>query len=226
MLAQNGATLVASSGVYRVLPTAAAAAGIAGGAGTAGGMMVPLRYAAADDLAKVLAPYVQGGAKLVAVPSSNSLVISGEPAQRDALENLVRAFDIDVLAGQSYALFPADQRQRRGFRDRPAAGVLGQSQRRPVGQPDPCDPAGASVNAVLVVANTPRYLADAQGASSRWSSAACARRMRTWHVYYIQNSTANDTAYILQQAFTPEQRHRPADRARPGPADQWLRPAA
>ncbi|HTZ69705.1 MAG TPA: secretin N-terminal domain-containing protein, partial [Acetobacteraceae bacterium] len=28
--------------------------------------------------------------------------------------------------------------------------------------------------------------------------------MRSWHVYYLQNGTANDVAYTLQQAFTPD----------------------
>ncbi len=54
-----------------------------------------------------------------------------------------------------------------------------------------------------MVTNSPRYLNDA-----RRVFAVVERGMRqttrTWHVYYIQNSTANDTAYILQQAFTPD----------------------
>jgi general secretion pathway protein D len=199
LLAQNGATLVNNGGVYRVLP-AAAASGVAGGPGTAGGMLIPLRYAAADDLAKVLQPYVQGGARLVAVPSSNALVISGEPAQRDALADLVRSFDIDVLAGQSYALLPVPNGAAEDFANalmqafRAQQGGALASQLHVVPLP--------RVNAVLVVTNDPRYLNDA-----RRVYAVVERGMRettrTWHVYYVQNSTANDTAYILQEAFTP-----------------------
>jgi len=199
LLAQNGATLVQSGGVYRVLP-AAAAAGIAGGTGTAGGLMVPLRYAAAEDLAKVLQPYAQAGARVVAVPAANALVIAGEPAQRDALEGLVRAFDVDELAGQSYALLPVRDGDAADF-----ATALSQAFRAQQGgqlasliKVVPL----ARINAVLVVASQPRYLEDA-----RRVYAVVERGMhqttRTWHVYYVQNSTANDTAYILQQAFTP-----------------------
>jgi general secretion pathway protein D len=199
LLAQNGATLVDNAGVYRVLPTAAAV-GIAGGPGTAGGTMIPLRYAAAEDLAKVLQPYVQGGARLVAVPSSNAVVISGEPAQRDALVDLVRAFDIDVLAGQSYALLPVPNGAAedfataltQAFRAQQGGVLASQVHVVPL----------ARISAVLVVTNQPRYLNDA-----RRVYAVVERGMRettrTWHVYYVQNSTANDTAYILQQAFTP-----------------------
>ncbi len=199
LLAQNGATLVQSGGVYRVLP-AAAAAGIAGGEGTAGGLMVPLRYAAAEDLAKVLQPYAQAGARIVAVPNANALVISGEPAQRDALESLVRAFDVDELAGQSYALLPVRDGDAQdfatafaqAFRAQQGAQLASQIKVLPL----------ARINAVLVVANQPQYLDDA-----RRVYAVVERGMhqttRSWHVYYVQNSTANDTAYILQQAFTP-----------------------
>jgi len=200
LLAQNGATLVNASGVYRVIPVAQAV-GVAGGAGTAGGMMVPLRYAAAEDLVKVLTPYVQGGARLVAVPSANAVVISGEPAQRDALEALVRSFDVDVLAGQSYALFPVQNGNTEDFANalqqafRSQSGGQLATQVRVVPM--------ARVGAVLVIANAPRYLDDARRAYAVVER-GMRETMRTWHVYYVQNSTANDTAYILQQAFTPD----------------------
>jgi general secretion pathway protein D len=200
LLAQNGATLVNSGGVYRVIPIAASA-GVAGAAGTAGGMMVPLRYAAADELVKVLLPYVQGGARLVAVPSANAVVISGEPAQRDALESLVRAFDVDVLAGQSYALFPVKNGNvedftaalQQAFRAQQGGQLASQVHVVPM----------ARVGAVLVIANAPRYLNDARRAYAVVER-GLRQTTRTWHVYYVQNSTANDTAYILQQAFTPD----------------------
>ena len=28
--------------------------------------------------------------------------------------------------------------------------------------------------------------------------------MRSWHVFYLQNGRSNDVAYLLQQAFTPD----------------------
>jgi general secretion pathway protein D len=200
LLAQNGATLVVSGGLYRVVPLAAAA-GVAGGAGTAGGMMVALRYASAEDLVKVLLPYVQGGARMVAVPSANAVVISGEPAQRDALEGLVRSFDVDVLAGQSYALFPVPTGNtedfttalQQAFRSQQGGQLLNQVRVVPM----------ARVSAVLVIANSPRYITDARRAYAVVER-GMRQTMRTWHVYYVQNSTANDTAYILQQAFTPD----------------------
>jgi general secretion pathway protein D len=199
LLAQNGATLVSSGGVYRVVPVQAAV-GVAGGPGTAGGTMVPLRYAAAEDLAKVLTPYVQGGARIVAVPSANAILVAGEPAQREALESLIKSFDVDVLAGQSYALFPVANGNTEDFSTalqqafRAQQGGQLVSQVRVVPMP--------RVGAVLVIANSPRYLNDARRAYAVVER-GMRQTMRTWHVYYVQNSTANDVAYILQQAFTP-----------------------
>jgi general secretion pathway protein D len=199
LLAQNGATLVQIGGIYRVLP-AAAAAGVAGGDGTAGGMMVPLRYAAADDLAKALQPYAQGGARIVAIPSANALVISGEPAQRDALSGLVGAFDIDALAGQSYALFPVESGDaadladalKQAFRAQQGGSLASQIRVVPM----------ARVNSVLVIANASHYITEARRV---FAVVERGRRqtMRSWHVYYLQNGTANDVAYVMQQAFTP-----------------------
>ena len=110
LLNQNGATLTARDGIYRVAPLAAGAvAGIVAGPGAVGSgtEVVPLRYAAAQDLVKVLEPYVTEGGKITAEPGRNALIVSGDTAVRQTLASLIRAFDIDVLAGQSYALFPA-----------------------------------------------------------------------------------------------------------------------
>jgi general secretion pathway protein D len=199
LLAQNGATLVEHAGVYRVLPVNAAA-GVAGGEGTAGGMMVPLRYAGAEDLAKALQPYAQSGARIIAVPAANALVISGEPPQRDALAELVHAFDIDALAGQSYALLPVENGDaadmadalKQAFRAQQGGSLATQIRVVPM----------ARVNSVLVIANAPRFINEARRA---FEVVERGRRQttRTWHVYYLQNGTANDVAYVMQEAFTP-----------------------
>src|SRR5436853_39325 len=77
------------------------------GAVGSGNQVVALRYASAKDLAKVLEPYVAEGGKITADPGRNVLIVSGDAAIRQTLTSMIRAFDIDVLAGQSYALFPA-----------------------------------------------------------------------------------------------------------------------
>ena len=199
LLAQNGATLVQSGELYRVLPAAAGAPILAGEAG-AGGAVIALRYASAEDLVKVLQPFVGAGGKVSADAGRNVLLISGDPATREALQTLVQAFDIDLLAGQSYALFPVTSGGAKDF-----ATALGDAFRTTGGG----SLAGVvrlvpmeRINSVLLVSSQQRYIEDARRV---YALVERGRRqtLRGWNVYYLQNSRSNDIAYVLQQAFTP-----------------------
>src|SRR5215813_1101807 len=104
LLNQNSATLVERNGVYSVVPLPAGATRnlvSRPGALGAGTEVVPLRYASARELAKVLEPYVAEGGKIGPDPGRNAVIISGDGGGRQTLAGLVRAFDIDILAGQS-----------------------------------------------------------------------------------------------------------------------------
>jgi general secretion pathway protein D len=200
LLSQNGAALVQAGGLYRVLPSAAVPGGMLAGSATAGTAVVPLRNADAVDLAKVLQPFIGPGGRIAAVPDSNALLVSGEPDSRNSLVELIRSFDVDGLAGQSYALLPVTTGGARDFATQLQDALRGQggnalaSQVRVV----PMD----RVDAVLVVASRPGYIEQARRI---YELVAAARRstVRSWHVYYLQNSRANDVANLLQRAFTP-----------------------
>ncbi len=201
LLAQNGAALVQVGGIYRVLPASAAATapGLASGAGGGGSLVIPLRFASADDLAKTLAPYVQNGGRIVADAGRNALVITGDPGTRQTLAGLVSAFDVDVLAGQSYALFPVATGDAKDFAASLADAIRGQGGALSnVVRVVPM----ARINAVLVVSGQPRYIEDVRRVL-RLVERSKAMSARSWHVYYLQNSRSNDIAYVLQQAFTP-----------------------
>jgi len=203
LLNANGATLIERNGVYAVVPIAVGnttnpvSGANAIGAGT---QVVPLRYAAASSLAKVLEPYVAEGGKITADPARNALLISGDAAVRETLVSLVRAFDIDILAGQSYALFPVG--------DSNPAQLAGELEK--VFQSQGEGPLGGlvrvlpmeRVNAVLVVSSQPRYIDAAKrfaGLMNRVEDATA----RAWHVYYVQNGQSADLELLLQRAFTP-----------------------
>ncbi len=200
LLSQNGATMVQTGGLYRVLPVAAVPGVAASGPMLAGAAVVPLRYAQADDLAKVLQPFVGAASRVVAVASSNALLISGEPDARNSLVDLVRAFDVDLLAGQSYALLPVTSGGARDFatqmqdalRTEGSSALAGQVRVVPLDR----------VDAVLVVASRPGFI---EAARRIYRLVEDARRstVRSWYVYYLQNSRSNDIANVLQRAFTP-----------------------
>jgi general secretion pathway protein D len=203
LLNQNGATLVQRDGIYAVVPIAA---GISGnpistasviGAGTA---VVALRYASAKDLAKLLTPYVSDGGKITADPAHNALIVSGNEMVRRSLVALIHAFDIDLLAGQSYALFPAGDNDPKKLADELEKVLQAQK--------------GAAlsdlvrvlpmerVNAVLVVSSQARYI-DAARRFMALAARAEDDTARSWHVYYVQNGKSTDLQTLLQEAFTP-----------------------
>ncbi|HET6306372.1 MAG TPA: type II secretion system secretin GspD [Rhodopila sp.] len=201
LLAQSGATLLQTGSLYRVVPTSAAAGpAVAGSDAAAGGVVVALRYASSQELAKLLQPYAGNSGKIIAEVGSNALIVSGEPGTREALLDMVRAFDVDALANQSYALLPVASGSPKDFasalmdafhgqRGEPLSGVV---------RVLPME----RMNSVLLVASQQRYIDDARrvyGLLARsWQET-----VRAWHVYYLQNSHSDDVAYVLQQAYTP-----------------------
>ena len=202
MLAQNGASLVQSGGIYRVTTQAAAAAtpGLATDQGAGGASVVPLRYASAEELSKVLQPFVGAGGRITADPGRNALLIAGDPASRQTLQSLIATFDVDLLAGQSYAVFPVSNGDAKDFASSLQDALRGQGGGALAGvvRVVPMQ----RINSVLVVASQPRYIDDVRRV---FSLVERARRSsaRGWSVYYLQNSRSNDIAYVLQQAFTP-----------------------
>jgi len=203
MLNQNGATLVQRGGLYAVVPIAVGAvSNQAGGAGSigAGAQVIPLRYTSAKDLAKILEPYVGEGGKIAADPARNAILVTGDAAVRETLVGLIRAFDIDLLSGRSYALFPVG--------DGDPTKIAGELEKVMQAQSDaslggivqvlPME----QVNAVLVVSSQPHYIDDARrffALAERVEDATA----RTWHVYYVQNGQSADLENLLQRAFTP-----------------------
>jgi general secretion pathway protein D len=204
LLEQNGASISVENGVYRVSSTqvAALSANLAGKSGIGTGTsIVQLRYTSAKDLATLLAPFIPTGAKVTPDPTRNVLLITGNATTRNTLDEVVRAFDIDLLANKSFALFPVNSDDP----DRVAAqlsAVLkssGSNALAGVVQVIPMD----RINAVLVVSTQPRYLDDVRRLFSLVNKVR-ETTARTWHIYYARNGRSSELAHILQEAFTPD----------------------
>lgn len=201
LLAQNGAAMVAANGLYRITQTGeATTAAVSAGDTSAGGVVLRLRFASAEPLAKLLTPFAGSLAKIAAEPGSNALLISGDPAARDALAALARNFDTEALAGQSYALLPVPSGSAKDFASAMEATFKSGTGGALAGlvRIVPLERLGS----VLIIAHEPRYIDEARRV---FSLVARGHRFseRSWHVYYLQNSHSDDMAYLLQQAFTP-----------------------
>ncbi len=114
--------------------------------------------------------------------------------------DLVRSFDTDLLAGQSFVLLPVTSGTAKdlatalqtAFRSQTGGALSDLVRVLPMDH----------IDAVLVVAGQPRYIDDVKRAyvlieRNRQNT------LRNWQVYYLQNSHADDIAYVLQEAFTP-----------------------
>jgi general secretion pathway protein D len=117
------------------------------------------------------------------------------------LASLVQAFDIDALAGQSYELFPVNTGDAKDFASAFSAALVKQTGSRSAAAVSvvPLE----RISAVLVIANAPSYLSDAARIYAVLNRDQL-ETMRSWHIYYLRNSRANDAAYLLQEAFTPQ----------------------
>lgn len=197
LLSQVGATLNHSGSLYRIQEAGAGGAST----GAAGSQIIMLRSTNAEALAKVLQPYAGNGAHIVADPQTNSIIVSADPTQRDALVAMIHAFDIDTLAGQSFALLPVDSGDAKDFATS-LEKSLSADQGKPLANVIRVVPMNR-INAVLVVTPTDRLMGDVRRI---YGMVLQQRRqtVRAWHVYYLQNGRSNDVAYVLQQAFTPD----------------------
>lgn len=207
LLSQVHAILIHSDGLYRVVPSQSApgaaqgaVAGMADSLSMGGEVMVALRYAQASNLAHALQPFVQNGARVTPVESGNALLVSGDPSARNALIEVIRAFDVDWLSAQSYALLPVDSGNAKDMATALQSALHGTN--NSLSQLVEVLPL-SRVNAVLVVSRTPRYIEDARRLFALIERHRRAT-VRSWHIFYVQNSSVNDVTYTLQQAFTPE----------------------
>ncbi|MBR0560587.1 type II secretion system secretin GspD [Neokomagataea anthophila] len=208
-LAGSGATLIYENGLYRVVSNGSAGGGGLGGNMPGGsnsgddqnGTIIPLRYTSAESLVKALQPILRNNGHLVAAPGSNAVAISGDPATRASLIDMVQAFDTDVLSGQSYAMFPTESGSAQELAQALQAALAtkkGQAftdRIQVIAMP--------RAEAVMVIASNPRFIDNARRAFTTIETQR-RRSVRRWNVYYLQNGRANDVAYLLQQAFTPD----------------------
>ena len=203
LLAQDNAVLVRNNGVYRVMAAdvSAATPNISDDTQLGGAVVVALHYAQAAPLAATLQPYISATGKIIPASDQNALIVSGDPASRQALVSLIEAFDVDQLAGQSYELFPVTTGDASDFATAFSA-ALGKSSDPSAQGPTTVVPL-QRMNAVMVIARTQSLLSDAQRVYAVLSEQE-RDTIRSWHIYYLHNVRANDAAYILQQAFTPD----------------------
>jgi general secretion pathway protein D len=212
VFAASGAAIIQENNLFRVVALGgpkAAAAPQGGAPGTGGGtalqavtgfgiQVIPLQYASAADLQKLLAPFVPAGATVQADTTRNMLLVSGTQQDIQGVIELVRTFDVDWLAHTSFALIP--------LRAVPPQTIAAEMTDIVGGQGTPEAPAAVRVvpierlNAVLVITTQPRYLDSARNWIQRLDEGSEDDTQRTY-VYHVQHGRAGDLADVLGKVF-------------------------
>lgn len=210
LLRMNGAALVETEGLFRVLPADQAGLGIpnlsyGGPAGPAslGGVstrVIPLQFVSANEVGGVAQSFIANPSSIRVDPGRNLLFVTGSQAEINSLNSLIAVLDVDWLSGMSFALEPLEAvapdtmvAELQQILDDPAGPRISDLVRFV---------AIERMNAVLVVSKQPRYLAEARRWIDRLDQGnSNAQRV---HVYYVQNRRAADLAETLGQIFAAD----------------------
>ncbi|MCH7794003.1 MAG: type II secretion system secretin GspD [Proteobacteria bacterium] len=209
ILAMNGAALTLDDGIYKVVTLQQAASSLTTPvvaptrADLARGFaihVIPLRFAAAQSVADILKPFVGPGRVLRVDAARNLLIFAGTGTEAADLLDMVTVFDVDWMAGMSFALFPVQIADAKSLvadletvfleGDSPLAGVV---RFVPIER----------LNAVLVISPQPAYLERAETWIDRLDRGAEGTGRRIF-VYHVQNSRAADLAEVLSRIFETE----------------------
>jgi general secretion pathway protein D len=192
--------LVRQGGIYTIVPLAAAQKTpslVSPGDYGFGTEAIQLHFVNATDLKKLIDPMTPEADATRADPGRNMLLVTGTGAERSAIRDLIRRFDVDWMRGMSFALFVPKNSDSRSLVAELDAMINQQG-----------SPAASVVrllsldrlNAVLAITAEPRYLTEIR----KWVGVLDklgAQGEKRLYVYRVQNSRAADLAKSLATAF-------------------------
>jgi general secretion pathway protein D len=225
ILALNGVALRLVDGVYHILPLEKAGRGpstsqtLVPTRARAMGFtvsIIPLKFASAPAIQKVTSNFVSSQRIFIADPTRNLLIFAGTTAEVNKLEDMVRLFDVDWMAGMSFALFPVEIADVTTLilELEQVFGKDGESALQDLIRFVPIQ----RMNAVLAISPQQTYLDRARLWVERLDRGEGNVGQRIF-VYYVQNSRAAELAEVLMQIFESEEtttRQAPRDFLAPG----------
>lgn len=195
----GGAAMVNIKGVMNIVPLRDAPRQIDGirlkgqGAPGFGIYIVPLQYIGAGEMEKLLQPFAPEGGILRVDSARNLLLLAGSSQEIATMLGVVNTFDVDWLAGMSFALYPLSYVDAKAMADElgevfsdaksPIAGIV-----RLVPLP--------RMNSLLVVTPQARYLTQVESWIKQLDISGLVPGRRIY-VYDVQNGKADDIAKSL-----------------------------
>ncbi|NCF14844.1 MAG: type II secretion system secretin GspD [Gammaproteobacteria bacterium] len=232
VLELNNAALIYDDGVYRVLPLAAApqasrspAVGrySSGNNVGYGYQVVPLQFASATEIEKILTPFLSDGTTLSVDAARNVLILGGPRYRLEELLATVRTFDVDWLKGMSFAMFRLDYADAATMVDE-IEQVIGTGSGTPLAGIVKLLPI-ERLNAVLVITHAPGHIASVRALIEQFDLGVEGSGGRRLFVYEVENGKAESIANALQQIFGTGDDETGATRQGGLSADSVFRPA-
>ena len=218
VLRMNNAALVKDGSIYHIEP-AAEALFISDLSKDKSGYqtrVIPVRNVAVQDIADIIKPLVQEKTILNVDSKRNILVAAGTADEIARVIDLVNTFDIDVLKGRSFGLFPLAhvdpktiiEELESVFYQKAKEGKAGESE---FFQFIPIE----RLNAVLAVTHQARYLQDIENWVYRLDKANTAKGGGV-NVYKVQHVDAGELADTLNAIFTGAAKKKKSASVAPG----------
>ena len=215
VLRMNNAALVKDGRIYHIEPAAEAlySANLSGGASGYQTRVIPVKNVAVQDIVDILKPLVHDKTILNVDGSRNILVASGTADEIARVVDMVNTFDIDVLKGRSFGLFPLAHVEPETiikeleeiFNKKGKADEAAFFQFIPIER----------LNAVLAVTHQARYLEDIESWVSRLDRANTATGGGV-NVYKVQHVDAEELASTLNEIFTGAAKKEKSAKVAPG----------
>jgi general secretion pathway protein D len=200
----QGIAMVNVNGAYQIVPAKEATRRVTSlqsskrAAKGFGIHVVPLQYVSAAEMGKILQPFAPEGGILRVDESRNLLLLAGTSQEITTLLSVVKTFDVDWLAGMSFALFPLEYVDAKTLATEleqvftanksPIAGVV---RFVPLSR----------LNSLMVVTPQAKYLQDVESWIKRLDLGLSTPGRRIY-VYDVQNGKADDLAESLNSILS------------------------
>lgn len=209
MLSINDAAIIESNGMYQILPKSKAVKGnlspVTAEKITETGYsvrIVPLKFIAAQEMQKILEPFISAGGELRVDKQRNMIVIGGTPHELESLQETIDIFDVDWLRGMSVGLYPLDFVDPKTLKtelDDVLGGVEGTSSNELLGGLVRTV-ALERLNSLLLISSTASALREAEIWLYRLDRQG-EQVGQNLYVYDVQNAKAIEIAEILSNIF-------------------------
>ncbi|MFA5922841.1 MAG: type II secretion system secretin GspD [Methylococcaceae bacterium] len=201
VLRMNNAALVKDGRIYHIEPASEAlyTSGISSSRSGYQTRVIPVRNVSVQDIADIIKPLVHEKTILNVDGARNILVASGTADEIARVMDMVDTFDIDVLRGRSFGVFPLAHVDPETMIDE-LEGIFNQKGKTDESEFFQFMPV-ERLNAVLAITHQARYLQDIESWVTRLDKANTATGGGV-NVYKVQHADAEELANTLNEIFT------------------------